>query len=468
MVESTATESKNEVQIEDAGPARKRVTITIPSDVVDEKIEESFITLSQQTALPGFRKGRAPRALLERRFGGNLLNETRSQVIASAFSQLVGEGKLKPLGDPELEDPSAVPTFEKGSPLTFTVLVEVVPDFELPSVEGVEIKRPVVEIADEHIDTEIKRNQFRMGTPERITGPFEAYDRILCRAEVLKEGHDGVFFETNDALVVVPGPEDEGRGQVLGLLIENLESLVKGKNVGDEITIETVGPEFHEREDVRNAKLTIKLTVRDAERVTPRSVDELVQAFGLGSTEVLREQVKLALEQRRDIEQRSAMREQLHDHLTRLVDFPLPERLSAAQLTRLIERQRVELLYRGLEPEQVETHLARMRASTEEQNQTRLKLFFILAAFAENMDIRVSEQEVNGFITAMARQRGERPEKLRSELAQANRLGEVALQIRESKTTDRLLEKAKVVDVDARAWNEEVAVRRGLIRSKSS
>ncbi|MCA9285218.1 MAG: trigger factor [Phycisphaerales bacterium] len=467
MAESAAVETPNQVQIEDAGPARKRLKITVPAETVTEKLEESFATLGLQSAIPGFRKGRVPRALLERRFGTDVRNETRNQVIAAAYSKAIEDNGLKPVGEPELEDAAVVPTFESGKPLSFTLLVEVVPGFDLPAAEGVEIKRPIVEITEEHIDAEIKRNQFRLGTPERIEGPFEPYDRLLCRGEVTKDGQDGLFFETNDALVVVPGPEDEGRGQVLGLLIDGLEAKIKGAKVGDEIVLETIGPEFHEREDVRNAKLTMKMTVREAERITPLSVDELVERFGLGSPEVLREQVKTALEQRRDVEQRAALREQMQEYLANAVDFPLPEQLSAAQLTRMIERQRIELLYRGLEPEQVETHLARMRGSTEAQSRGRLKLFFILAAFADKFEIQVSEQEVNGFVSAMARQRGERPEKLRNELAQANRLGEVALQIRESKTTDRLLESAKISDIDAKAWNEEIAVRRGLARGKS-
>ena len=160
------------------------------------------------------------------------------------------------------------------------------------------------------------------------------------------------------------------------------------------------------------------------------------------------------------------MREQIQEHLAAKVDFPLPEQLSAAQLTRMIERQRIELLQRGLEPEQVETHLARMRGATESQSRDRLKLFFVLAAFAEKLGIEVTEQEINGSIAAMARQRNERPEKLRNELTQGNRLNEVALQIRESKTCDKLLESTTITDIDAKAWNEEVAVKRGVARGE--
>jgi trigger factor len=197
-------------------------------------------------------------------------------------------------------------------------------------------------------------------------------------------------------------------------------------------------------------------------------VPELAERFGLGDEATLREQIKLALEQRRDLEQRAAMREQVYEHLLAAVDFPVPEQLNAAQLTRLIERQRIELLYRGIEPEQVETQLAAMRAGTEAQSRTRLKLFFILSSFAEQLGVQVTEQEVNGRVAAMARQRGQRPEVLRTEMANAGLLNEVALQIREHKTADRLLERCTIADMPADKWNETVLERQRAATGKSA
>ncbi len=456
--EST-TIALSSVKVEDIGPAKKRLTITIPVTSIDARIEESFGTLATQAVLPGFRKGRAPRPLLERRFGEGVRLEAKNQLIGMAYSQALEENKIRPVGEPELDEATRTATLEVGKPMTVVIDVEVVPTFDLPGVEGVEIRKPTIEVSDQHIDLELKRQEFRFGTPARITGPFQAYDRLLCRATVRKEGLEGVFFETDRTLVIVPGKEDEGRGQVLGVIVDGFEDSSLGKSVGEVITVNTTGPEFHEREDVRGAKLTIELDVRDAERITPAAADELVDRFGLGTLEVLREQIRLALEQRRDLEQRSAMREQLYEHLLAAVDFPLPENMSANQLTRLIERQRVELIYRGTEPAQVETELAQMRGSTEAQSQSRLKLFFVLASFAEKFEINVSEGEVNGRIAAMARQRGERPEKLRNDMAQSGHLNEIGLSIREHKTADRLLEKCTIVDVDAEAWNREVAER---------
>ena len=90
MADATATpQSDQDVKIEDVGPALKRLTITIPAESVTEKIEESIGTLNTQAALPGFRKGKAPRRLLEKRFGTTVRDETKNRLIADAYAKAV-------------------------------------------------------------------------------------------------------------------------------------------------------------------------------------------------------------------------------------------------------------------------------------------------------------------------------------------------------------------------------------------
>ena len=467
MSEPAVAENTTTCQVEDVGPACKRITITIPAESIKSKVEDSFRALQLNANVPGFRRGKVPRTLLEKRFGGTLRSEAKSQLMSSAFSQAVEEHKLRMVGQPELGEGTQTPDLDVDKPLTFSVEVEVVPQFDLPSVEGTAIVRPVIDVTDEHVAAEMRRTQLRFGTPNRITGPFEAYDRMIAKAVVRRNDETQPFFESDKTLLVVPGDDEEGKGQVLGLLIEDLRSRLEGHKVGDTVVIETVGPEAHEREDIRGAKLAIELTITDAERVTPDTAASVAQRLGLVSEEALREQIRLALEQRRDLEQRAAMREQLYERLLDATEFPLPEKLSVSQFTRLVERQRVELLHRGLEPDRVETQLAAMRAGTAAQAQMRLKLFFILAAFGEKLQIGVSEQEVNGRVFGLARQRGVRPDQLRAEMQKTGTLTELALQIREHKVADRLLEDCTVTDMPAEEWNRKVMELQARLRDSA-
>ncbi|MDY7108816.1 MAG: trigger factor [Planctomycetota bacterium] len=462
MAETTPTteESIYDVKVEDVGPAKKRLTITVPAEVIGDKIEESIGTLATQAAVPGFRKGKVPRKLLERRFGSTVRNETKNQVVADAYAGVIEEKEIRPVGEPEPVDKIEELELEEGKPLTFAVDVEVVPEFDLPELENIEIRKPMLEITDEQIEEELNRNCLQMGEAEEIRSDFQPGDRLVGPGSATKEGEDEPFFRHDNIDIIVPGDDEGGRGQVLGLLIDDLASKLRGLSVGETFTVETVGPEGHELEHIRGEKLTIEVTIREAQRITPASVEQVVEHYGMASEQLLREQIRIALEQRRDEQQRGAMREQVHDYLLDAVDFDLPEKLSAAQATRMVERQRLELLYQGMPVEEVEERLAELRAEAEAASQRRLKLSFILNRLARHFEVEVSDQEVNGRIAAIAMQRGVRPDQLRTELVQSNRLGELASQIRENKAADRVIDRANVTEIPAEEWNKAARDKR--------
>ena len=316
----------------------------------------------------------------------------------------------------------------------------------------------MAEVDEKYLADEIRRLGYRFGTPTRIDGPFETLDRMVGKATVrVKGAKQDPYFEAAECLVVVPDVEDEGKGQVLGLMFDDLSKHVTGKKVGDSIVLKTTGPEVHEREDLRGAEITVEFTPTQAERITPAEPAAVAESLGLGAVENLREQVKLSLESRRDQEQRAAMREQAAEWLLEKVTFDLPEKMSGAQVARNIEMQRIQLQQQGLEEAQIEHRLAEIRGASEEDTRKRLRAFFILARLAQDLGIDVSDAELNASIVQMARSRGTRPDQIRTELQQNGRLNEMALAIREAKTLDRVLAKAKVTDVPAEEWNKIVA-----------
>ena len=459
-MEPTSEELNIDVSIEEDGPSARKLTITVPSDVVDERIENAYGTLQMQAQLPGFRKGKAPRQLLEKRFGTQVIDEARGQLIMGAYQQAVATNELKVVGEPEFDESLVEKNLERGTEFAFEVSVDVVPEFEMPVLEKVKIQKPIFEVEESHIDEEIDRLRYRFGTPEQVTEGFQPMDRVVGKAVVDVEDHEGTFFETDKALAIYPPEEDGTSGPVLGLLIEDLASTLKGAKLGDELVLETVGPPTHERSELRDKKVTIRLRVEDGERITPLDADTLPATLGLEDEKMLRERIRLETESRRDQEQRSAEREQVFEYLLDNTTLELPKRISEAQVARSIERQRMELLYRGEDPEAVERQLAEMREQTEEQAVNRLKLMFIMDRIARHFDIQVTEQEINGRIAMIAQQRGERPDAVRTELQKSGGLQEVARQIAEHKAADRIVDQATVSEIPAEEWNRKAEERR--------
>ena len=145
----TASEELDiDVSIEEDGPSARKLTIRIPSDVVDDRIESAYGTLQMQAQLPGFRKGKAPRQLLEKRFGTQVIDEARGQLIMGAYQQAIQSNELKVVGEPEFDESLMDQALERGTEFSFEVSVDVVPEFEMPSLEKVEISdEPIVQDA---------------------------------------------------------------------------------------------------------------------------------------------------------------------------------------------------------------------------------------------------------------------------------------------------------------------------------
>lgn len=466
---ATATSRPNTVSISDAGPSRKRLAIEVPAETVTEKLRESLDTLLVEAQLPGFRKGRAPRALVEKRFGPSLRDEAKRQLVAEAYRQAVEEHKLRVVGEPVSEMLDQV-KIEEGRPLAFEIDVEVMPEFTMPNLEGIPVRRPLADVTDQMVEEEIRKLQINEGRLESLDAPGPG-DYLTGRG--IMTGQDGtVFYDINGAVIQVPTPDKEGKGMILGIMVEDFEKQLGLPKPGETVTIKAKGPEQHEIEGVRNADLTITFKVDRADRIIPASVEEVLAAYGLSSEDQLRDAIRQRLHQRVQIQQQSVMRQQVAQYLIDNTEMALPERLTAGQAARALQRQRLELMYRGFEPTRIEERIAELRNASQEIAQRELKLFFILSKAAEDLNIQVTDAEMNGRIAQMAMERNMRPEALRQQIIQSNQVYGVFQQIREHKTFDAILAKANITDMPADEFNkvmaEEAKARAGSSSAKKS
>ena len=451
---ATATESKNKVTITDDGPSRKKIEIEIPADAVDEKLTGSLETLAAEAELPGFRKGRAPKRLLEKKFSELIGREAKSELITSAYSQAVEDNELKVIGDPIAEGVEDVEV-EAGKPMKFIFAVEVLPEFDLPELDGIDVAKPLLEVTDEQVDGELEKLAINEGDLEQRDEP-EAGDYLTGHG-IMTDGKDEEFYNIEGAVVRVPAKEDEGRGMILGVVVEDFEKQLGLPKPGETATVNVKGPQNHEREDIRGKDLTVTFEVTRVDRIVPAPMADVVAKLGYESEDEVREMFTTRLGQRVLINQQAAMRQQVADHLLEKVSMDLPERLTAGQTERLMQRQRVEMMYQGIDEMVIEQRIAEMRDASSEQAAKELKLSFILNKAAEDLEVRVEEAEVNGRIAQMAAERGARPDQLRQQLIQSNQVGAVVQQIREHKTIDAIIAKAKVEEMSADDFKKKFA-----------
>lgn len=445
----TTTQRMSNCTVTDAGPCLKKLRIEVPAEVVTEKIDESLSALASEAALPGFRKGHAPRSLLQKRFGDSIRNETKSQLVSTAYSEAIEEHNLKVVGSPISESlPDA--ELEAGKPLVFEVDVEVLPQFEMPDLEKLAIKKPKFELEDKAIDDEIEKICLAEGELEEREAP-EAGDYISGHG-IMKAG-DTVIHDIPGAVVQAP---KDSEGMILGVLVPDFAKQLGKPKAGDEVTIKTKGPEHHEVEAVRDQDLVITFKVERVDRIIPAKLEELLERMGMEDRKQLEDAIRNRIEQRASVEQQMLMRQQVASHLLKNVEMELPKRLTAQQAERMLGRKRAELMYRGVDQMEIEQNIAALRQASAGEAIRETKLFFILQKVAEDRGVQIQQAEVEGAIAQMAFRQGVRPEQLRQYLVQNKQIGTVVQQILEHKALDSIISTAEVEEISKDDWDKYV------------
>lgn len=446
-------EVKNKVSIEDLGPCSKKVKIEIPAETVSAQLGSSIDTLVTEAELPGFRKGRAPRRLVEKRFGEGIRKEAKNALIGTAFREAVDEHKLRVIGDPVGNEDLVKADVEAGKPLSFEIEVEVVPTFEMPALEDLDVKKPTMAVTDEMVSTEVDRLLLNEGSLKEKTSP-DAGDYLTGHA-VMKDSDDVKHLDIHDAVVQIPKKDNaDGKGMILGVMVDDFAKQLGKPKVGETVTIKTTGPENHETETIRGKKLVITFEVKRADEIIPADAKEIAERYGMSSEADLNNAIRQRIEQRLHVEQASLMRQQVAKYLLDSVKMELPKRVTAMQAQRNLDRSRFDLMHRGWDQQKIEEHMAELRSTSADAAVRETKLFFILDKAAEDLKVEVNDAEMNARIAQMAFSRGERPERLRQEIIQRNQVQPLFLQIREQKTMDQIIAKAKISDVSVEEFNK--------------
>src|SRR5688572_29717397 len=258
--ETAATATADEtfeypIRVEDAGPATKKVHVDIPKERITAKLEEQFNELRQQAAIPGFRVGHAPKKLIEKRFSADIKDQVRRQLVSESYEQALEKNNLSIIGEPEFEEAEKIELPESG-PLSFSFTVEVQPEFELPKLDGLKVKKPKIAVKDENVDQAMQNLREQQGAlmPVEDRG-VEAKDYLIADVHVKVDGN--VVAHQHDAQIVARP------GRIGGIQIDDLDKQVEGLKAGESRSIKATAPENHPNEQLRGKQVEIEIALKD-------------------------------------------------------------------------------------------------------------------------------------------------------------------------------------------------------------
>jgi len=431
------------IKVEDAGPATKKVSIEIPAERISAKLEENFGELRSKAHIPGFRPGHAPRKLVEKKFQKDVRDDVKRQLISESYQQAIENNKLSVIGEPEFEAADKIELPASGA-LSYSFQVEVAPDFVLPELAGIEIKKPKVEVNDTHLQQAMDNLRQQQGTlvPVENRG-LEAKDYVTADVQVKVEGKE-VGSQKDAMFILAPG-------HVGGIFVEDLVARLAGLKGGESRSFTMKAPETHANKDIAGKDVEITVTLKDIKKLELAEInDEFLANLGFKDqkelTEALMEQLQIRV--KNDVQE--AMRNQVKGYLFEKVTMELPAKLTQRQTQRIIQRRASDLYSRGIPLEQIQANLEKIQAGADAEALRELKMDFILSKIAEQFQIEVSEAELNGQIAMVAAQYNERPEKVKQQFAKDGTLTNMYIRMRENRAIDKVLESAKVEEVEVK------------------
>jgi trigger factor len=447
MVDETksneATTPQNTVTIEDAGPCKKKVIVEIPQKAIETAVDGQYKELGKDAQIPGFRKGRAPRRLLEKRFGKDVSDQVKLKLLAEASESAIKDKELNILRDPDI-DYEKIELPEEGE-LKFEFEIEVRPEFELPKLEGIELTKTKREVTDEQIDAEIEQLCKYSGVwaPRDEDAEAEQGDQIIADTLIKVEGVEEAEKLDNNGIFV------RSNGFVGSIPVEKLDELLIGAKAGDTKETSLTVPKTYFKEEYRGKKVDIEITVKDIKWLKPAELNsDLFTRLGVEDENELREKIHDMLEGRLQQQANTELNEQIYRYMLDNTDFDLPVDVVADQASTILQRQYINMLRQGMPREKIEENQEQLRAGSEEQAKEQLKTFFIMDKVAEKLEIDVTEEEINGHIAQTAMQRGQRPERMREDMLRDGSLTQFRIQVREGKCIAKILETAKITEIE--------------------
>ncbi|MFA5263255.1 MAG: trigger factor [Opitutaceae bacterium] len=438
------------IKINDLTVNRKSIVVTLEPKEVDATHQTVVNQFSQKAQLPGFRPGKAPAAIVIKRFGKDIAEEFRQNVINAAYRAISEREDLKIAAYANVE----ISQVEVGKESVITLTVDIQPDFQMPEYSGLPTEIAPIDASDKEIEAVIEGIR-----AERAD--FKAADRPAQKGDFVKLGYEGkvegkpISEIAPDRQVYgkIPQTWEEVEGAHEGI-IPSLGKHLAGLRVGDKKDVTVQFPlDFAPLPVLAGKTAVYSIDIQEVrERILPAIDEEFLKANKAESLDALKKSIGDSLKTQKEMQNRNAQRRQVVEQLNSLVEFALPEALVENETQNVLRQFVTENMRRGVPQEQLEKDKQEIFENARKAAAQRVKSQFIIAQIAEKEKIAVSESDFDAFLYRESMRTGGNPEKILKDLAKDRELlRSVQRTIIFDKAVDFLISKATVSIVQPKA-----------------
>ncbi|WP_211653905.1 trigger factor [Planococcus alpniumensis] len=417
------------------------LTVEVPAEEVNGALDKAFKKVVKEINVPGFRKGKMPRQMFEKRFGvESLYQDALDFILPDAYANAVEEAGINPVDRPEID----IEKLEKNEPLVFTAKVTVKPEVELGEYKGLEVSKEDMNVTDEEIEEQLKESQERMAElTVKEDGQVENGDTAVIDFEGFVDGEAFEGGAGNDYSLEIGSNS----------FIPGFEEQLVGAKTGEQKDVEVTFPEEYHAEELAGKSATFKVMVNEVKaKELPELNDEFAKELDeeVEGLDALRTKMKENLKAEKENASETKMRDELVQKAAENATVEIPQAMIDSEIDRMMQDFEQRLSQQGMNKElyfqfsgQDEDALReQMKADAE----TRVRVSLTLEAIAKAENMEVTSEDIDKELEKMAGQFNMDAEQIKTALGGTEMLEN---DIRMQNTVEFLVENAKISDAKA-------------------
>ena len=412
--------------------------ITAPAAEVNAGYKKAVQKIADQANIPGFRKGKAPRAIIEMHYGKEAVKQEAFEIVANkAYSEALNQEKLIPVSDPKVEES----TFEEGKDMELTIKVTLKPEPELGEYKGLHVEKKEVEVTDEQVDAQIKD---MMGRDAKMV--------VAEEGAVIEKG-DFAIIDFAGTVDGEPFSGGEGKGYPLEVgsnsFIPGFEDQLVGLSKGDSTDVEVTFPEDYFVKDLAGKEAIFKVNIQDVKRKElPELNDEYVASkTEFKTVEDLRANYKERMQKAAEANAKAEYEHELIDLAVANAKFSVPEIMIEDKISQMVEEMKMSLESRKMSLDMYMQYtgldMAKIRENQRPVAEENVKTDLVLDAIAKAEDIQVDMADVDEEIAAISAQHGASTEEVKKIIKGNGTMGLLLANILRRKAAHVVIDSAK-------------------------
>ena len=412
--------------------------ITAPAAEVNAGYKKAVKKIADQVNIPGFRKGKAPRAIIEMHYGKEAVKQEAFEIVANkAYSEALEQEKLIPVSDPKVEES----VFEEGKDMELTIKVTLKPEPELGEYKGLHVDKKEVEITDEQVDAQIKD---MMGRDAKMV--------VAEKGAVIEKG-DFAIIDFAGTVDGEPFSGGEGKGYPLEVgsnsFIPGFEDQLVGLSKGDSTDVEVTFPEEYFVKDLAGKEAVFKVNIQDVKRKElPELNDEYVASkTDFKTVEELRANYKERMQKAAEANAKAEYEHELIDLAVANAKFSVPEIMIEDKISQMVDEMKMSLESRKMSLDMYMQYtgldMAKIRENQRPVAEENVKTDLVLDAIAKAEDIQVDMADVDAEIAAISAQHGAAPEEVKKIIKGNGTMGLLLANILRRKAAHVVIDSAK-------------------------